>query len=96
MNLNKITPAKVDEVLNYLLTHLSIDATNQMETAIACQALGLTLDELRDIFAILQGDKLVADLNDRGSVFLFLLMPEAWDMMQRGGYTAEVLHLLSK
>lgn len=88
MSILSITPNLLDEVLTYLAERGTLNALNRMETAQCCEDLGIDLETLRNVFAILQHDGLVAELNDRRSVFMFLLTPGVWEALKKGGYTA--------
>lgn len=88
MSILSITPQLLDDVLTYLAERGTLNAMNRMETAQCCADLDIDLDTLRNVFAILQHDGLVAELNDRRSVFMFLLTPAVWETLKKGGYTA--------
>lgn len=88
MSILSITPQLLDAVLQYITERGELNAMNRIETARCCTELNIDMATLRNVFAILQHDGLVADFNDRQSVFLFLLTPGVWESLLKGGYTA--------
>ena len=87
MNLDKITPQVLDKTLQLLLEAGELNAMFRLETETMCKELDVSLDDLRNIFAILLDDGMVSNLNDRKAVFLFLLESRSWEHFQKGGYT---------
>lgn len=88
MDIMKITPELLDQILIALSKECSFSATNEGNTSAICKAFDITLEELRFVFGKMQRDGFIADWNDRESVFMFLLSHDVWDLIQRGGYTA--------
>ena len=87
MSIKNITPDLLDSIIDYLITHGSINAMNRLETIQACEDLAIDLATFRNCFAILENEGFVANWNDRREVFLFLLLPEVWSFFQKGGFS---------
>ena len=88
MDLSRITPQLLDNVLREVCERGEFDALNRADIEELCSAFSITLEELRFLFLKFAEDDMIRDLNETRSVFQFLLSTTAWELLQKGGYTA--------